>query len=148
MFKIELSYLIGPFSMSSNYTSRQSVNEPAPDSEVKASLLERTRNKSASCSPLYCQDPSKESGTGVGGMQGGKMSPSEVQPGSPISEAATWPDSTQTARTSLDDNADQGWMDQVDASDELKRTRAAASSRRNSECKSTYLQIPAMLHDR
>ena len=102
-----------------------------------------------SCEPLKSSEDSSgydENSTLSRTEKEDKDSPTVESPSSltnnnaDYSEAAVWLNSNDTTRTSLD--IDKGWMDQIEASDELKRSMAAASTKRYSSVKNTYLQIP------
>lgn len=122
--------------------------ESIPEIREKKSLLER-RNRLDSCEPLKASEDSSgydENSTLSRTAKENKDSPTVESPGSltnnnaDYSETAVWLNSNDTTRTSLD--IDKGWMDQIEASDELKRSMAAASTKRYSSVKNTYLQIP------
>lgn len=55
-----------------------------------------------------------------------------------------WIDSAASTKTPVDECPSPGWMDQIDASDELKARRAEAEKKRSPAFKNaTFLQIPA-----
>lgn len=122
--------------------------ESIPEIREKKSLLER-RNRLDSCEPLKSSEDSSgydENSTLSRAGKEDKDSPTVESPGSltnnnaDFSETAVWLNSNDTTRTSVD--IDKGWMEQIEASDELKRSMAAASTKRYSSVKNTYLQIP------
>ena len=90
-----------------------------------------TKKKAASCAPLLRED------SGLTTTEDGQV----TNPGSPdySSDVVPWLESQQTTIQCLDD---KGWMDQIDASDALKKTMAEASQKRYSY-KNTFLRIPS-----
>lgn len=93
------------------------------------------KKKAISCAPLYQREDSGLTATENGTEDGQTTSP--ASPDYSV-DMVPWLESQQVGQTS----EDKGWMDQVDASDALKKTMADANHKRASY-KNTFLRIPS-----
>lgn len=115
---------------------RHSVHELAAIMEFdpKENLL-NNKKRAVSCAPLYQREDSCLTATENGTEDGQITSP--ASPDYSV-DMVPWLESQQVGQTS----DDKGWMDQVDASDALKKTMADANHKRASY-KNTFLRIPS-----